>query len=459
MSKPDARMGAAAAREAAVSATAMRQAAVPQGRISRFLHFGRAVGELALSSAALGVSRWAQVDKPDLSQLMLTPANARRLAERLSAMRGAVMKVGQLMSMDAASQGVLPAEFSKLLGGLRNAAHTMPTAQLTAVLKREYGARWQSRFRSLNLVPIAAASIGQVHFAQTHEGQSLALKIQYPGVRDSIDSDMANLALLARLPGLVPARMDIAPLLARVREQLKHEADYRAEARAATQYRMRLGADPELWVPAVVPEHCTAHIIASEFSPGVPVDQWAADQAPQAQRDRVAAALVRLAVREFFEMGLVQTDPNFGNYLFDVGTGKVALLDFGAAEKVLPTRAKQLTALSRAMRDGDATQIRTAAIRAGFISLEDPADQSQAVVQMLLAAGEPLRHVGPYDFEKSDLFSRLFTQGRTQFFGAGFARTPPPDLLFLQRKFVGTFLLCVRLRARVDLAQAFSPHL
>jgi aarF domain-containing kinase len=452
-------MGAAAAREAAVSATAMRQAAVPQGRISRFLHFGRAVGELALSSAALGVSRWAQGDKPDLSQLMLTPANARRLAERLSAMRGAVMKVGQLMSMDAASQGVLPAEFSKLMGGLRNAAHTMPTAQLTAVLKREYGARWQSRFRSLNLVPIAAASIGQVHFAQTHEGQSLALKIQYPGVRDSIDSDTANLALLARLPGLVPARMDIAPLLARVREQLKHEADYRAEARAAAQYRMRLGADPALWVPAVVPEHCTAHIIASEFSPGVPVDQWAADQAPQAQRDRVAAALVRLAVREFFEMGLVQTDPNFGNYLFDVGTGKVALLDFGAAEKVLPIRAKQLTALSRAMRDGDATQIRIAAIRAGFIRLEDPADQSHAVVQMLLAAGEPLRHVGPYDFEKSDLFSRLFTQGRTQFFGAGFARTPPPDLLFLQRKFVGTFLLCVRLRARVDIALAFSPHL
>ena len=93
MNKPEARTAAT------------REAAVPEGRISRFLHFGRAVGELVLSSAALGVSRWAQGDKPDLSQLMLTPANARRLAERLSAMRGAVMKVGQLMSMDAASQG------------------------------------------------------------------------------------------------------------------------------------------------------------------------------------------------------------------------------------------------------------------------------------------------------------------------------------------------------------------
>ena len=97
------------------------------------------------------------------------------------------------------------------------------------------------------------------------------------------------------------------------------------------------------------------------------MDQWAADHVSQAQRDRVATALVRLAVREFFEMGLVQTDPNFGNYLFDARTGKVALLDFGAAEKVVPTRARQLTELSRAMRDGDAARIGTAATRAGFI--------------------------------------------------------------------------------------------
>lgn len=111
------------------------------------------------------------------------------------------------------------------------------------------------------------------------------------------------------------------------------------------------------------------------------------------------------------------------------------------------------------MRAGDGSRVGSAAGSAGFISPEDPASQRQAVVQMLLAAGEPLRHVGPYDFGESDLFGRLFSQGRTQFFGGGFARTPPPDLLFLQRKFVGTFLLCVRLRARVDLALAFAPHL
>ena len=111
------------------------------------------------------------------------------------------------------------------------------------------------------------------------------------------------------------------------------------------------------------------------------------------------------------------------------------------------------------MRDGDGSRVGSAAGSAGFISSEGPASQSQAVVQMLLAAGEPLRHVRPYDFGKSDLFGWLFSQRCTPFFGGGFARTPPPDVPFLQRKFVGTFLLRVRLRARVGMARAFSPHL
>jgi aarF domain-containing kinase len=128
----------------------------------------------------------------------------------------------------------------------------MPATQLVEVLTREYGSGWHKRFKRLSFEPIAAASIGQVHRAETHDGRVLALKIQYPGVRQSIDSDVANLGLLARTPGLVPAAIDVAPLLERVREQLHRETDYRAEADALTEYRARLGDDPVLWVPAVV---------------------------------------------------------------------------------------------------------------------------------------------------------------------------------------------------------------
>lgn len=437
-----------------------RTAAVPEGRTRRLLHFGRAMGEMAAGAAAEGVARLARGERPDLAQLMLTPGNARRLAERLSQMRGAVMKVGQLLSMDG--NGVLPPHFAELLGRLRDQAHTMPAAQLAEVLEREYGPLWHKRFRRLSFEPVAAASIGQVHRAETHEGRVLALKIQYPGVRRSIASDMANLALLLRTPGVVPAGLapgTVPALLARVQAQLEHETDYRAEAAAAHEYRERLGPDPVLTVPAVMDEHCTEHILATDFAPGIPVDRLAHAGAPQAQRDHVAKSLSRLAVHEFFRMRLVQTDPNFGNYLFDAASGRIALIDFGATEHVPPSRVEQLRELGRALRDDDLPRIEAASLDAGFTALEDPPEQTRGVIGLMRLAAEPLRHVGPYDFGASTLFARSFEQGRDQFFGVGYARTPPPDMLFLQRKFAGSFMLCARLHARVDLAEVFAGEL
>lgn len=435
-------------------------APVPEGRARRLLHMGRAVGEMAVGAAVDGVARLARGERPALPHLLLTPDNARRLADRLSHMRGAAMKVGQLLSMDA--HGVLPPAFAELLAGLRDRAHAMPATQLAEVLEREYGDGWHRRFRRFEVTPVAAASIGQVHRAETHDGRLLALKIQYPGVRASIASDIANLALLARTPGVAPRGFDPAslpPLLARVQAQLEHETDYRAEARAAIAYRERLGDHPGLTVPAVVEAHCTDHILATEFFAGVPLDRLARPGTPQSRRDQVAGTLCRLAVHECFRMRLVQTDPNFGNYLVDPGTGRIALIDFGATESVADTRVEQLRELGRALRADDAARLEAAARAAGFIAADDPPDQTRGVLALMRLGGEPLRHAGPYDFGTSTLVARSVERGRDQFFGAGYARTPPPDLVFLQRKFAGTFLLCARLQARVDLADVFASEL
>jgi predicted unusual protein kinase regulating ubiquinone biosynthesis (AarF/ABC1/UbiB family) len=285
------------------------------------------------------------------------------------------------------------------------------------------------------------------------------LKIPYPGVKASIDSDMANLALLARTPGLVPPGLDPGAMLQRVREQLQLETDYLAEARNATEYRRRLGDDPVLTVPAVHPEHCTAHIIATDFAAGVPVDQLTRPGVPQAQRDHVAAALSRLSIHEFFRMRLVQTDPNFANYLYDAASGCVALIDFGATEAVTDSRVEQLRELGRALRDANVEKLTAAALAAGLIGEQDPPAQTRGVIAMMLTAGEPLQQRGPYDFGASDLFARTFAQGRAQFYGEGYARTPPPDMLFLQRKFIGSFMLCTRLGARLDLNAVFGDEL
>lgn len=432
-----------------------RTLAVPQGRTRRLLHVGRAVGELAAGAVSEGLSKLARGESAPWQQLLLTPANAARLADRLSAMRGAAMKFGQLMSMDG--QGLLPPAFAEQLARLRDRAHVMPATQLAEVLHREYGQDWHRRFHRLGFEPIASASIGQVHRAETHDGRVLALKIQHPGVRDSIDSDVANLALLARTPGLVPDGLDIRPLLERLRQQLRHETDYVAEARAIDAYRQRLGDDPVLRVPAVVPEHCTGAILATEFAAGEPIDRLA--HAPQDRRDHVALALSRLAVRELFGMRMVQTDPNFANYLFDAARGTIALLDFGAAESVSEARVEHLRALSRALRDDDTAGLAAAAEAAGFIAAGDEATQALGILSMMRMAGEPMRHAGAYDFGASDLFSRMFAAGQAQYFNEGFSRAPPAELMFLQRKFIGTFLLCTRLRARVDVAAIFEEWL
>jgi predicted unusual protein kinase regulating ubiquinone biosynthesis (AarF/ABC1/UbiB family) len=392
-----------------------------------------------------------------MEDLLLTPADARRLAERLSRMRGAVMKLGQLMSLDG--KDLLPPAFVELLAPLRDGAHVMPFSQLVGVLEREYGAGWDKRFRRFAFTPIAAASIGQVHRAETRDGRILALKIQYPGVRESIDSDIDNLALLARLPGLVPAGVDLAPVLAQVRAQLHREADYAAEARALGDYRALLGDDPLLSVPQVHSDLSTGRVLAMDLAEGVSVDRLAVPGRSQALRDRVAEALSRLVLRELFELGLVQTDPNFANYLFDEAGGRLHLLDFGAARSVDPTLARAYSRLARATMAEDRHAVRRAAEALGYLGAEDPGDSAEGLVDLILLASEPLRHRGLYDFGASGLLGRAHALGRELVFGRGFARTPPPETLFLHRKFVGAFMLCARLGARMDVRGLVEPWL
>ncbi len=434
-----------------------RQASVPQSRISRSLHLGRLASELLAGAVATGAGQLARGERPSWAGTLLTPGNAHRLTERLAQMRGAVMKVGQLLSMDG--QSVLPAPFAELLARLRDQAYAMPATQLAEVLGREYGSDWHRRFKHFSFAPIAAASIGQVHRAETHEGEVLALKVQYPGVRASIDSDVANLALLMRMPGLTPPGVELDSVLEQLRAQLHTETDYAAEARAATAYRERLGETPDLFVPRVHATHSTAHILAMDFAPGTPVEALMQPSVPQAQRDRVAAALCRLAVKEFFGMRLVQTDPNFGNYLFDAASGRIGLLDFGAAQEVGPDRIDQMRALGHALRHANPQRTHEAALAAGLVHPSDTPAQRDGVVQLLLAVGEPLRTHGPYDFGASTLIKTVFEQGQAQFFEAGYGQPPPADMLLLQRKFAGTFMLCARLGARLDLDEIFGSEL
>ncbi|CAA9480712.1 MAG: Uncharacterized ABC1 family protein Rsph17029_4038, partial [uncultured Sphingomonadaceae bacterium] len=188
-----------------------RSRPLPRGRASRLGQFGRLAGGIAGGMIAEGARRLATGERPRARDMLLTPGNFRKLADRLSHLRGAAMKLGQMISLDAGD--LLPPELTDILAGLRERAHHMPPAQLERLLEREWGMDWRLRFALFDAVPIAAASIGQVHRATARNGRELAIKVQYPGVRESIDSDVDNVSTLLRMSGLLPRGLDIGPLL------------------------------------------------------------------------------------------------------------------------------------------------------------------------------------------------------------------------------------------------------
>jgi predicted unusual protein kinase regulating ubiquinone biosynthesis (AarF/ABC1/UbiB family) len=417
------------------------------------------MGGLALSLAggmlAEGARRAVTGQMPPIRDLLLTPDNAARLADKLSQLRGAAMKVGQLLSMEAGE--LLPPEFTQVLARLRENAHFMPLGQLAEVLDRHWGAGWEARFEFFSFTPLAAASIGQVHEARLKDGRRLAIKVQYPGVARSIDGDVDNVATLFRLLPLLPGEAHLDDLLAEAKIQLREEADYLREAGHIRQFRDLLRDQPHLILPEMVEELTTPQVLTMSFVDGQPVEQLR--DADQALRDRVAGWLIDLLFQEFLSFGVVQTDPNFANYRYDPTTDRLGLLDFGATRVYPPARLTQLRSLLAAAATKDAQAVEDAAQAAGYLSPDDPPLRRRAVADLFLLVGEPARHAGAYDFCQSDLTARLRDSSYALGFDQGHWRPPPADLIFLHRKLAGLFLLCVRLGARVDVAGRLARHL
>lgn len=429
---------------------------VPTSRLGRVLRMGLMAGELALGTALDGARQWASGRKPAAGSAILTARNARVLARELARLRGAAMKLGQMLSLQG--DEILPPEFTQALAILGSQAYAMPSAQLHGVLGREYGAGWRRRFGRFDEEPIAAASIGQVHRARAGDGRELVLKIQYPGVARSIDSDVDNMATLLRWLDFLPVDLDVPGLAAEAKRQLRLEADYAAEARHAERFRELLGGCGEFVLPRVHRDLSTRRILAMDFIEGVPLESLQAPGVPQATRDRVGRALETLMFRELFELHYMQTDPNPANYLYQPGTGKVALLDFGSTLQLDPARVQRYRDICRALLADDEAAIRRHAVALGYLAEHEPEDRARGVIGMIRLVCEPLTHEGPYDFAGSRLVARARDHGIDLALRHGLP-TPPPETAFLHRKLVGNFLLCALIRANIDANALIRPWL
>lgn len=430
------------------------EANIPKGRVSRFAKLSSMASKIAGNVVANGVSEMAKGNRPKIKDLLLTPKNIKRVADQLAQMRGAAMKVGQLISMDASD--VLPEELTDLLSRLRSDAKSMPKEELIKLLTEQWGEQWQSRFIQFPMQPIAAASIGQVHKVITKDLKRLAIKIQYPGIKQSINSDVDNVAGLIRVSGLLPKDIDIKPLLKEAKAQLHDEADYKLEGTRLTEYAQVVLNDDVFVMPELDSEFSSESILAMTFVDGNPIESFY--DAPQSTRDFIVSQLLRLFFKELFEFRLVQTDPNFANYQFDDDNNQIVLFDFGATRNYTKSMSDNYRALMQSAYNQDREGVANAAMALELVKSALPKHVKETIFALCFDACEPLYSDGEYDFAAANLLQRLREKGMEIGFDKSYAHTPPVNTIFLHRKLMGLFMLAIKLRAKVDVRALFLPY-
>lgn len=421
---------------------------MPSGRLERAARWGLLTGSMAAGAVGEGLRRVVSGATLGYSDVVFNDANARRLVKQLGRMRGAAMKLGQALSMEL--EGLVPPAFTEVLAALQASGNTMSEAQLHRVLGQAWGKGWQKRFSRFDETPFAAASIGQVHRARLKDGRDLAVKVQFPGVASSIGADLENLAVLLRATGVVPSDYDTAPLLGQLRVQLEAETDYQREAACLARYADLLADDPGIVVPRPCMELVTRHVLAMDFAEGRPISTLWTEGASQARRDRAGAQAIDLVLRELFEFSFMQSDPNFANFLVD--GEKLVCLDLGSAveiEPVVQQRIRRLIALACREDLGGLVE----AFREWDWVGDEEDDKVRPIAELMVMVTDPLRRRGLYDFGASDLADRARNLGLEIVFRKGMRRPPPPEMVFVNRKLGGTYLLCARLGARLPVSK------
>ncbi|KAL6228161.1 hypothetical protein ACLB2K_002115 [Fragaria x ananassa] len=439
-----------------------RERRVPSTPFSRALGFaglgaGLAWGTLQESTKRLiyGTPPTSPGNQSAVSPF-LSPQNAERLALALCRMRGAALKLGQMLSIQ--DESLVPAPILAALDIVRQGADVMPRAQLNQVLDAELGPGWSSKLTSFDYEPLASASIGQVHRAVRKDGMDAAIKIQYPGVADSISSDLENVKLLLDYTNLIPKGLYLESAMKVAKEELSRECNYELEAESQKRFRALLSDAQGFYVPLVVDDISSKRVLTTELVSGIPIDKVALLN--QETRNYVGRKLLELTLKELFVFRFMQTDPNWSNFLYDEATNTINLIDFGAARDYPKTFVDDYLRMVVACANGDRDTVIEMSKRLGFLAGMESEVMLEAHVQAGFVVGLPFAKPGGYDFRTSNITQSISNLGATML---QHRLTPPPDEAYsLHRKLAGAFLACIKLGAVVPcrelLLEVYERH-
>ncbi|KAG9081043.1 hypothetical protein FRC06_005883 [Ceratobasidium sp. 370] len=446
---------------------------VPSSRLGRLFHYGSLGAALAAGAATEYVRRAAMGASADSGSPMMSEANVARLVDKLSRMRGAALKLGQFLSIQGVpglaifiltektlfskDAHVLPEQIERVLRQVQNSAHYMPNAQLEQVLTAELGSHWRSKFDQFNPIPVASASIGQVHkvtvspsiLSSSSQPVPVALKVQFPNIAESISSDLANISTLLNASALLPRGLYLDRTLKVMRGELADECDYEREANALERFGELLGHKQERFkIPKVIREVTTKRVLAMEWMEGISVARGA--KWPKRIRDQIACDILTLCLRELFEFRFMQTDPNWSNFLYNPKTDQLELIDFGASREYSKEFMDNWYMLLSAAGRDDREACIDYSLKLGYLTGQENEEMLAAHVRSLTLLGIPFRSSTPQPFS---FRSQTITDEIRALIPVMLRHrlTPPPQETYsLNRKLAGAFLLCGRLGAEVD---------
>ncbi|MGY3804900.1 ABC1 kinase family protein [Pigmentibacter ruber] len=367
---------------------------------------------------------------------------ALRLVKGLDELKGAAMKVGQLLSM--VDDNILPPGWKDALSKLQSQATAKDWEFIEPIMLKEF--KDLSFIKHIDKKAVHAASIGQVHKAELIDGRIVAFKVQYPNLEKNVHSDLQNMKKVVKIANLIPNMSNYDKVFDAVEKLFIQELDFFREQKFYDIYHEKFKNNPNIVVPKTIPEYCRKNILTTEWVDAISLQEWMKQNESQLHnsseciytRDKLGSVLLELVFTEVFHFKHIQSDPNPGNFLVTT-SGQLVLLDFGATQELSEELIENYASLTLAAIHKDNQELIKVAKKMGFLHRHDPPEAKDSFIKLMEIAIEPFLEE-TYSWMNSKQLKRTNAES-IHFMKATKFRAPNSEVLFINRRLGGNLLI------------------